>query len=75
MILSDNQIEYIETNLKFYGIESETLREDVVDHICTYIESKDTGSFDELYAEALEKFGGCFTIKNIQNETRQQLYA
>jgi len=75
MILSDNQIEYIETNLKFYGIESEALREDVVDNICTYIESKDTGSFAELYAEALEKFGGYFTIKNIQNETRQQLYA
>ena len=73
MILSDKQIDFIDQSLSFYGIESKSLKEDVTDHICTYIESRE-GHFDDLYKEAINEFGGYVAIKNIQNETRQQLY-
>lgn len=73
MILSDQQIEFIDNSLSFYGIESKSLKEDVTDHICTYIENRN-GHFEDLYQEAIAEFGGYVAIKNIQNETRQQLF-
>ena len=74
MILSDKQIEFIDQSLSFYGIESKSLKEDVTDHICTYIEARE-GHFDDLYKEAIDEFGGYIAIKNIQNETKLQLYS
>lgn len=38
MTLTDLNISYIETNLKFYGINDQNLKEDFMDHICTHIE-------------------------------------
>ena len=73
MILSDQQIEFINQSLSFYGIESKSLKEDVTDHICTYIESRE-GDFEDLYKEAIDEFGGYVAIKNMQNETKLQLY-
>lgn len=73
MILSDQQIDFIDKSLSFYGIESKSLKEDVTDHICTYIESRE-GHFEVLYKEAINEFGGYVAIKNIQNETSLQLY-
>ncbi|WCO01845.1 hypothetical protein [Psychroserpens ponticola] len=75
MILSDKQIEFIERNLKLYGVKSEDLREDLLDHICTYIESKGSGDFDSLFQEALQKFGGYASFQNLQLETNYQKFA
>ncbi|WP_299333250.1 hypothetical protein [uncultured Psychroserpens sp.] len=75
MILSEQQIEFIEKNLILYGVESKDLREDVLDHICTYIEAKESGDFDSLYQEALQKFGGYASFQNLQRETNMQKFA
>lgn len=74
MILSDAQIDFINQSLSFYGIESKSLKEDVTDHICTYIESRE-GNFNDFYKQAITEFGGYVAIKNIQNETGLQLFA
>lgn len=73
MILTDEQIEYIDTNLKFYGVASEELRNDLLDHICTYIEENDFPDFETAYREALQKFGGYAAMGSIQRETYLQV--
>jgi hypothetical protein len=73
MILTDEQIEYIDTNLKLYGIASEELRNDVLDHMCTYMEENDFPDFDTAYQEALQKFGGYAAMGNLQKETYLQV--
>jgi hypothetical protein len=75
MILNDQHIEFIENNLKLYGVKSKDLREDLLDHICTYIENNDSEDFDILYQEALEKFGGYNSFQNLQLETNMQKFA
>ncbi|WP_040252598.1 hypothetical protein [Psychroserpens mesophilus] len=75
MILSEQQIEFIETNLVFYGIDSKELRADILDHICTYIEANESNDFDTLYREALQKFGGYASFQNLQRETDLQKFA
>lgn len=75
MILSNQQIEYVETNLELYGVKSKDLRDDILDHICTYIESNDSKDFDTLYQEALQKFGGYASFQNLQRETNMQKFA
>ncbi len=75
MILSDQQIEFIEKNLRLYGVKSKDLREDLLDHICTYIESNDSTDFDSLYQKALQKFGGYASFQNLQRETNYQKFA
>ncbi|WP_245594742.1 hypothetical protein [Flavobacterium limnosediminis] len=74
MILTDNQIEYIEANLKFYGVASEALREDLLDHICTFIETGDFTDFETAYRGALQRFGGYSALGSLQKETHYQLY-
>jgi hypothetical protein len=56
MILTDQHIKFIENNLKLYGVKSKDLREDLLDHICTYLETIDSQDFEGLYQEALQKF-------------------
>lgn len=75
MILSDQQIEFIERNLKLYGVNSKDLRDDLLDHICTFIEANDSSDFDSLYQEALQKFGGYASFQNLQLETNYQKFA
>lgn len=75
MILSNQQIEFIENNLKLYGVRSKDLREDLLDHICTYIETNESDNFDLLYQEALQKFGGYASFQNLQRETHLQKFA
>ena len=75
MILKDQHIEFIENNLKLYGVKSKDLREDLLDHICTYIETNDSQDFDSLYQEALQKFGGYTSFQNLQLETNLQKFA
>jgi hypothetical protein len=75
MILTDKHIEFIENNLKLYGVKSKDLREDLLDHICTYIETNESQDFDSLYQEALQKFGGYSSFQNLQLETNLQKFA
>lgn len=75
MILSDQQIEYIKKNLELYGVKSKDLRGDLLDHMCTYIESNESNDFDSLYQEALQKFGGYASFQNLQRETHLQKFA
>lgn len=74
MELSENHIKYIETNLELYGIKSKALKEDLLDHICTYIESQSDGNFNTLYENALQKFGGYANFQNLQLETNLQKF-
>ena len=69
MSLTEEQIEYIATNLQFYGVNSEELREDLLDHICTHIESGNHSDFDTAYDEAILKFGGYSAMGKIERDT------
>ncbi len=68
MILTDEQVDYIATNLEFYGIASEELRADVLDHICTYIETGDFDEFDAAYNSAIQQFGGYHAIGAMERD-------
>ena len=69
MILTDQQIEYISNNLKFYGIKSDELRNDVLDHICTFIENETFEDFETAYKEAIKNFGGYNEMRMMETET------
>ncbi|WP_296313021.1 hypothetical protein [Winogradskyella sp. UBA3174] len=75
MQLSEKHIDFIENSLKLYGVKSKALQEDLVDHISTYIENQDSNDFNELYQEALQKFGGYASFQNLQLETNRQKFA
>lgn len=75
MELSEKHISFIENSLTLYGIKSTDLRDDLVDHICTYIEHQDADDFNMLYQQALQKFGGYANFKNLQLETNYQKFA
>jgi len=68
MILTEEQIEYIATNLEFYGIASGELRADVLDHICTHIETGDLDDFDAAYDSAIRQFGGYQALSGIERD-------
>lgn len=74
MQIEEKHIEFIENSLKFYGVKSKGLKEDLVDHICTYIENQDSNDFNVLYQEALHKFGGYTSFQNLQLETNYQKF-
>ncbi|MDO6595619.1 hypothetical protein Q4512_01760 [Oceanihabitans sp. 2_MG-2023] len=74
MRIEEKHIDFIENSLKFYGVKEDRLREDLIDHICTYIESRDGEDFDALYQEALQKFGGYASFQNLQLETNLQKF-
>tara|TARA_R110000751_G_scaffold105046_4_gene200793 strand:- start:6976 stop:7407 length:432 start_codon:yes stop_codon:yes gene_type:complete len=74
MRLSDQNIDYITTNLELYGLKNQDLKEDILDHICTYLENEEQLSFDEAYKIAIQQFGGYLSITQIQKETNAQLY-
>ncbi|MEM5565828.1 hypothetical protein WNY78_11965 [Psychroserpens sp. AS72] len=75
MKLTDQHIQFIENNLKLYGVKSNDLREDLLDHICTYMETNESQDFDSLYQEALQKFGGYISFQNLQLETNLQKFS
>ncbi|MGC1471998.1 MAG: hypothetical protein WA775_05355 [Psychroserpens sp.] len=74
MILSHMQIEYIENSLSLHGVTSKDLRDDLLDHICTYIEARNSNDFNALYQEALQKFGGYNSFQNLQRESIHQRF-
>jgi hypothetical protein len=69
MILTDQQIDYISTNLEFYGVAKASLKEDLIDHICTYIENSTHTDFDAAYKEAIQNFGGHYALGRLQHQT------
>jgi heme A synthase len=69
MILTEEQIDYIATNLEFYGIASHELHSDILDHICTHIESGNFTDFDTAYNSAIQQFGGYAAMSNLQRDT------
>ncbi|RSK41737.1 hypothetical protein [Mangrovimonas spongiae] len=75
MKLTDKHIDFIERSLTLYGVEDKALREDLVDHICTYIENEETSDFNTLYQKAIRKFGGYASFQNLQLETNYQKFA
>ena len=72
MILTDLNIVYIETNLKFYGINDQNLKEDLMDHICTHIECYNGNNFETAYQEAIQNLGGYSAIQNMQNTINEK---
>ncbi len=75
MQLLEKHIDFIENSLTLYGVTSIELKEDLVDHICTYIENQNSDDFNTLYRKALQKFGGYDSFKNLQIETNLQKFA
>ena len=69
MTITDEHIDYITTNLEFYGVQEGNLKDDLTDHICTYIEHGDFCDFETAYNEAIIKFGGHYAMGSLQRET------
>lgn len=72
MTLTDSNIEYIETNLKFYNVKDGNLKEDLMDHICTHIECYNGDDFETAYQEAIQNLGGYAAIQIMQNEINEK---
>ncbi|WP_420574325.1 hypothetical protein [Kordia sp.] len=75
MMVTEDQIEFISNSLEFHGIVSESIKEDIIDHICTTIETSDHTDFESAYQEAIQKLGGYYNIKQLQLETKQLLHS
>lgn len=72
MMLTDENIEYIATTLKFYGITDVTLKEDLTDHICTHIECYNGTDFEKAYQEAIQNLGGYASLQNMQKDVNEK---
>ena len=72
MIITSGQIQYIETNLSFYGIKDADLREDLVDHICTHIEADDNLEFETSYQKAIVNLGGYGAMQILQKDITEK---
>jgi hypothetical protein len=72
--LTDEQIAFIENDIKVRGITSPGLSIDLLDHICCVIENELDGyrNFDTVYQETLLLFGEK-GLKEIQEETNRLL--
>src|SRR4051794_40636042 len=67
--VTDEQVEFIRSDLAERGITLESLREDLIDHICCILETKyDGGDFNELYLRVLSGFY-VTTLSEIEQET------
>lgn len=75
MNITDEQIAFISNSLEFHGLQSESIKEDILDHICTTIEASNHTNFEQAYEEAIQKLGGYYNIKQLQSETKQLLHA
>lgn len=73
MELSEQQIDYIETNLEFYGIKDCQLKEDFLDHICSSIENSNGTDFETAYSQAISKLGGYATMQLLQQDKNEKL--
>lgn len=55
MELTEEQIGFIEMDLKIRGIALPEFRESMLDHVCCLIEHAESDSFEEAYQSALQK--------------------
>lgn len=67
--LTDEQIDFIAGDIRIRGVSSQSLQEDLLDHICCFIEEQDDERpFEEIYRRALDAFGQQ-GLQGIQDET------
>lgn len=67
--LTDEQIDLIAEDIRVRGVFSQSLQEDLLDHICCFIEEQDDERpFDEIYRLALDAFGQS-GLQGVQDET------
>lgn len=68
--LSDEQIDFIAEDIRTRGVFTQSLQEDLLDHICCFIEEQDDDErpFGEVYRQALDAFGQS-GLQGIQDET------
>jgi hypothetical protein len=72
MMVTDNQFAYIETNLAFYGITDQNLKEDLLDHICTHLEKSNQQDFETGYQEAITNLGGYAAMQLMQGKKNEK---
>ena len=67
--LTDEQIDFIADDIRIRGVFTQSLQEDLLDHICCFIEEQDDERpFEEIYLRALDAFGQ-HGLQGIQDET------
>jgi hypothetical protein len=56
--ISDQQIDYILTDIRAHGIRTESIRDNLLDHICILIEEnlEEGGNFEAFYASVIPTF-------------------
>ena len=68
--LTDEQIDFIADDIRIRGVFTQSLQEDLLDHICCFIEEQDDERpFEEIYRRALDAFGQQ-GLQGIQDERR-----
>ncbi len=67
--LTDEQIDLIADDIRIRGVFTQSLQEDLLDHICCFIEEQDDERpFEEIYRRALDAFGQK-GLQGVQDET------
>ncbi|KAB8152903.1 hypothetical protein EZY14_010960 [Kordia sp. TARA_039_SRF] len=74
MNLTEAHIEFISNSLEFHGLQSESIKDDIIDHICTTIENSEHHDFRVAYEEAIQQLGGYYNIKLLQKESKQLVH-
>lgn len=67
--LTDEQIDFIADDIRIRGVFTQSLQENLLDHICCFIEEQDDERpFEEVYLRALDAFGQN-GLQGVQDET------
>jgi hydrogenase-4 membrane subunit HyfE len=68
--LSETEIDFIRDDIRRRGVFTETLADNLLDHLCCFIEEQqqDQRSFEQIYQQALEAFGQN-GLQEVQDET------
>jgi len=68
--LTEEQIDLIADDIRLRGVFTQSLQEDLLDHICCFIEEQpdDERPFEEIYRLALDAFGQS-GLQGVQDET------
>ncbi len=74
MSLTEQQIDFISNSLTHNGINSKELKEDILDHICTAIETERSEDFESTYKKVIQQFGGYQNMKQIQRDTNYTIH-
>ena len=68
MNVNDTQYNFIRTSLSFNGISDVNLLDDLLDHICSYIEKDDSANFEEAFSKAIAALGGYGALQLMQHK-------